>query len=83
MTSSHDNISGQTGGTLLGSELHQDISLTQLNLGSYRYFRAMDGFVALNLTKATGMAAGGVVGLRLPPSMPRLPPGNKALVGGD
>jgi len=31
----------------------QDISLTQLTLGSYRYFRAMDGFVALNLAKAS------------------------------
>ena len=30
---------------------NEDISLTQLTLGSYRYFRAMDGFVALNLTK--------------------------------
>ena len=46
----------------------------------------MDGFVALNLTKAAGMAAKGrgeSKGLRLPPSMPRLLPGNKALVRGD
>lgn len=30
---------------------NEDISLTELTLGSYRYFRAHDGFVALNLTK--------------------------------
>ena len=29
----------------------EDISLTELTLGSYKYFRAFDGFVALNLTK--------------------------------
>jgi len=29
----------------------EDISLTELTRGSYKYFRANDGFVALNLTK--------------------------------
>mmetsp|Transcript_76598 Transcript_76598/g.183512 ORF Transcript_76598/g.183512 Transcript_76598/m.183512 type:complete len:466 (+) Transcript_76598:34-1431(+) len=29
----------------------EDISLTELSQGSYKYFRANDGFVALNLTK--------------------------------
>ena len=38
----------------------QEVSLTALDLASYRYFRAVNGFVALNLTKAFGEAVSGL-----------------------
>ena len=34
----------------------EDISLTELTQSSYKYFRAFDGFVALNLTKGAWAA---------------------------
>ena len=34
--------------------------MTALDLASYRYFRAVNGFVALNLTKAFGEAVSGL-----------------------